>query len=139
MRLRRRLAVPAAALVAGLGVAACGDDDFPNEGRPSSPVSVAAVITDTEVSVSPEGSGAIGGGLATFTIANLSSEPGALVLEGPTDAASEEILPGDTGRLKTELLEGEYLVSAGEDSNVAEVELTVGAQRPSARNELLLP
>ena len=131
--------VPAAALVAGLGVAACGEDDFPNEGRPSSPVSVAAVITDTEVSVSPRAPGAIGGGLAVFTIANLSSEPGALVLEGPTDAASEEILPGDTGRLKTELLEGDYIVNAGEDSSVADAELTVGPQRPSAQNELLLP
>ena len=80
----------------GSASSACGDDDFANDPRPASPVSVAAVITDTEVSVSPRATGAIGAGLATFTIANQSSEPGALVLEGPTDAASEEILPGDT-------------------------------------------
>ena len=128
--------MPAAALVAGLGIGGCGEDDFPNEGRPSSPVSVAAVITDTEVSVSPRapGNSSIGG-----RDHRLSSEPGALVIEGPTDAASEEILPGDTGRLKTELLEGDYIVNAGEDSSVADAELTVGPQRPSAQNELLLP
>jgi hypothetical protein len=135
----RRLVGSAAALVAGLGTVACGDDDFANDPRPPSPVSVAALITDTEVSVSPKATGAIGAGLANFTIDNQSSEPGALVLEGPTDAASEEILPGNTGQLKTELLEGEYTVSAAEDSTVADTTLTIGPQRPTAQNELLLP
>jgi hypothetical protein len=139
MRVRRRLVVPVVALVAGVGISACGDDDFANQPRPPSPVSIAAVITDTEISVSPRAAGAIGAGLATFTIANQSSEPGALVLEGPTDAASPEVLPGNTDRLKAELLEGEYVVSAGEDSNVAETTLTIGPRRPSAQNELLLP
>jgi hypothetical protein len=135
----RRLVATATAIGAGLGLAACGEDDFANDPRPPAPVSLAAVITDTEVSVSPRAPGAIGAGSATFTIANLSGEPGALVLEGPSDAASDEILPGNTGRLKTQLLEGEYTVSADEGPAVAETTLTIGPERESARNELLLP
>lgn len=139
MRARRRQAGVAAALVAALAIAACGDDDFPNDPRPPSPVSLAAVITDEAISVSPRQPGAIGAGPARFTIANQSSDPGALVLEGPTDAASTEIPPGTTGALSTELLEGEYTVSAGKGSGVAGTTLIIGPQRPSAQNELLLP
>jgi len=139
MRVSRSLIVSAAALAVGLAVAGCGEDDFPNDPRPPSPVSLAALITDDVVSVSPRKPGAIGAGPARFTIDNQSGEPGALVLEGPTDAASAEILPGNTGELSTELLEGEYIVSADEGSTASDTTLSIGPERPSARNELLLP
>jgi hypothetical protein len=136
MAVPRRLIVAVAALAVATGLSACGDDDFVRDPRPPSPLGFAAVITDTGVTVSPTQAGA---GLARFTIANQSSEPGALVLEGPSDVASSEILPGNTGRLTTELLEGDYIVSAGEESTVADADLSVGPLRPSAQNELLQP
>lgn len=139
MGVSSRLLAPVAALCVAFAVSACGEDDFPNEPRPPSPVALSAVITDAEIRVSPSTAEAVGAGLATFTISNQSTEPGALVLEGPTDAASTVILPGDTGEMKTELAEGDYLVASGEDSSVRESTLEVGPERATAQNELLLP
>jgi hypothetical protein len=137
MGARSRLITSVAALAAALGIGACGGgDDFVNDPRPPAPIALSALITDRGIRVSPA---TVGGGPATFTISNQSSEPGALILEGPTDAASAEIQPGDTAGLQAELVEGEYIVASGEDSTVREGSLTVGTERPSARNELLLP
>ncbi len=131
--------MPVATLAVALAIAACGDDDFENDPRPAAPIELTAVITDGEVKVSPSAAGAVGAGVATFTISNQSSEPGALILEGPTDEASDEILPGNVGSMKINLTEGDYVVSAGEDSKVREGSLEVGPDRPSSQNEVLLP
>ncbi len=139
MGVRSRLSASFAALCVAFAISACGEDDFPNEPRPPSPIALSAVITDTQIKVSPSTAEAVGAGLATFTISNQSTEPGALMLEGPSDAASAEILPGDTGEMQTELVEGDYVVSSGEDLNVRESALEVGPERESAQNELLLP
>lgn len=139
MGVSSRLLTPFAALCIAFAISACGEDDFANEPRAPSPIALTAVITDTAITVSPSRAGAVGAGLAAFTISNQSTAPGALVLEGPTDVASAEILPGNTGELKTELAEGDYVVSSGEDSNVRESTLEVGSERASAQNELLLP
>ena len=128
--------MPVVVLAVGLAVSACGAEDFPNDPRPPSPITLTAVIDEQGITVSPR---AVGAGRARFTVANQSREPGALVLEGPTDAVSDEILPGNTARLQTDLLEGEYIVSAGEDSTVTDTSLEVGPERASAKNELLLP
>ena len=87
--------MPVAALAVALAISACGEDDFENDPRPPAPIELTALITDGEVKVSPSTAGAVGAGLATFTISNQSSDPGALILEGPTDEASDEILPGN--------------------------------------------
>lgn len=129
----------AAALGAALAFAACGEDDFPNEPRPASPIEVTALINDREVKVSPSTPESVGAGMVTFTISNQSQDPATLVLEGPSDEASGEIQPGGTGSLKIELEEGDYLVSAGDDSNAREGQLGVGPPRDSSQNELLNP
>ncbi len=129
----------AAALGAALALAACGEDDFPNEQRPASPIEITALINDREVKVSPSTPESVGAGLVTFTISNQSQDPATLVLEGPSDEASGEIPPGGTGSLKIELEEGDYLVSAGDDSNARESPLGVGPPRPSSQNDLLRP
>jgi hypothetical protein len=137
MGARSRLITSVAALAVALGIGACGGgDDFVNDPRPAAPIALSALITDRGIRVSPA---TVGAGPATFTVSNQSSEPGALILEGPTDAASAQIQPGGTAGLQTELVEGEYTVASGEDSTVREGSLTVGAERPSAQNELLLP
>ncbi len=134
----RRLAC-GAAIAAALAVAACGEEDFVNAPRPSSAIGLAARIGDRDISVSPSSAAAVGAGLATITISNQSSDPATLTLEGPTDEASGEIPAGGIGKMQIVLDQGEYTVSAGEDSDARETELAVGAERKSSENELLQP
>jgi hypothetical protein len=135
MSMRRRLVLPTAALAAALGVAACGEDDFENNPRPPAPIEVTARIGE-EVVISPQNFGA---GIVNFTISNQSAKPATLVLEGPNDIVGTELPPGTVGPLKATLLEGEYEVSAGEDSDAREATLEVGPERKSSQNDLLLP
>lgn len=139
MSVRSRLIVTAAALGAAFAVGACGEDDFENEPRPASPIELTALINDRKIKVSPSSAAAVGAGIVNFTISNQSQDPAALVLEGPTDDASKTILPGDVGNLKTELEEGDYVVSAGAESDARDGSLAVGPPRPSSQNDLLQP
>jgi hypothetical protein len=139
MSVRSRLIVTAAALGAAFAVGGCGEDDFENEPRPASPIELTALIDEERIKVSPSKADAVGAGLVNFTISNQSEDPAALVLEGPTDDASDEIQPGGVGNLKTELEEGDYVVSAGESSDAREGSLGVGPPRPSSQNDLLRP
>ena len=127
------------ALAAGAGLGACGEDDFQNRPRPAAPIEISARVSDEDVSISPSRPPKVGAGLATITISNQSQEEVSLTLEGPTDIASEPNPPGGTGSIKSELAEGEYEVTGGEQSNAREDLLIVGPQRPSSQNELLLP
>jgi hypothetical protein len=131
--------VPIAALGVAVAVSACGEDDFENNPRPPAAIELSALINDSEVKVSPSTASAVGAGLATLTISNQSADPTALVLEGPTDEASDEIPAGGTGSMQVELAEGDYIVSAGDESDPRESTLEVGPERESSQNELLLP
>lgn len=130
------------AAAAALFVAGCGSEDFPNEPRPPAPIELTAKIDDQKVIVSPKtdpNGDPIGAGLATITVANLTDEDGVqLVLRGPTENASEPIVSGGAADLKLSLEEGEYEVEA-EGVDVREAMLTVGPERSSSQNELLLP
>ena len=128
--------VPAAALAAALGVAACGSDDFANDPRPPAPTEITARISDSDVNLSPS---RIGGGPANFTVSNQSRQPASLILEGPTDAVGSELPPGAVGELKATLEEGQYEVSGGPESDAREGTLEVGPDRESSQNQLLLP
>ncbi len=132
MRVRSFVAVGVA--LCALTLAACGEDDFENNPRPPAPISLTARIGDTEVSVGPQ---EVGAGLANITISNQTADPARLVLEGPTDESSDEIVAGGTGAVKVELQEGDYQVTNGGEG--AETLLTVGPERPSSQNDLLLP
>jgi hypothetical protein len=138
MSVRRRVFAPLAALAAlALGGAGCGgEDDFENEARAAAPVDLTASVSDKRVDVSP---GKVGAGLVNITIANQASDPVRFTLVGPSDAASNEIPPAAVSNLKVELEEGDYEVSAGEDSKIRSDELTVGPARGTSQNELLLP
>ena len=122
-------------MVAAFALAACGSDDFKNDPRPPAPVELSARIADQVVNLSPT---KVGAGLATITISNQSQNPGALVLEGPTDEQSGPIPAGGTGAIKVNLEEGDYTVSA-KDSSAHGAKLTVGPERKTSQNDLLLP
>ena len=125
----------AAALVTALVVAGCGQDDFKNDPRPPIPAEVSVKIAKDGVAVSPREFGA---GLVNFTIANLTTEPGTFAIQGPVDADSSEIPPAGTDTVKVELKTGSYEASV---TGVAArpFSFTVGPERPSGQNDLLLP
>jgi hypothetical protein len=116
-------------------VAGCGRDDFENDQRPPVPAEVSAKIGDDGVAVSPREFGA---GLVNLTVANLTAQPGALVIRGPVNAESDEIPAAGTTTLKVDLKTGEYEASV-DGIAVLPAEFSVGTERPSGQNELLLP
>ncbi len=133
MGARRRLFAALAALAA-VALSACGSEDFANDPRPAAPVALTARIGNNGVAISP---GEIGGGVAAITISNQTADPAQLVIEGPSDRSSAEVVPGGTGSMKVNLAEGDYAVSDGESDTTTE--LVVGPKRPSSQNDLLLP
>jgi hypothetical protein len=124
------LALPAALIATG-----CGRDDFKNEPRPPVPAEVAVKIADSGVGVSPREFGA---GLVNFTVANLTERPGTLAISGPVNADSDEIPPGAAETLKVQMKTGNYEASVSGIA-VKPFNFTVGPERPSAQNDLLLP
>jgi hypothetical protein len=136
-RRARQAALTALAASAALSLAACGSDDFKNEPpRAARVLEVAARVDQRQVVVSP---GHFGAGLVIFNVANLSDSPVTFTLSGPKDVATEEIAPGAPADLKVELPQGNYQASAGEGASAQPATLRVGPDRPSSRDELLLP
>ena len=125
----------AATLVAALVVAGCGRDDFKNDPRPPIPAEVSVKIAKDGVVVSPNEFGA---GIVNFTIANLTTEPGTLAIHGPVDADSSEIPPTGTGTIKVEMKTGSYEASVSGFA-ARPFSFTVGPERASGQNDLLLP
>ena len=126
----------AAALIAigAVTVAGCGSEDFPNDPRPPSPVELSAKVDDGKVVLAPD---EVGAGLAVVTVSNQSRDDVKLDFEGPT-SASTEIAAGGVGTLKLTLEQGDYEIGSGVNS-IASGTLTVGEERESAQNDLLLP
>jgi hypothetical protein len=116
-------------------IAGCGRDDFENDPRPPVPAEVSAKIADDGVAVSPREFGA---GLVNLTVANLTTEPGTLVIRGPVNAESNEIPAAGATTLKVDLKTGSYEASV-DGIAVLPAEFSVGAERPSGQNDLLLP
>jgi hypothetical protein len=123
------------ALAAGLA-AGCGAEDHANEPRIPSPVEVTAKVDDENVDVSPD---EVGAGLVVITISNQSEDPIQIGVDGPTAGESTGIEPGGVGSFKFNFEEGDYEVSPGKESRARPAQLTVGPERASSQNELLLP
>lgn len=128
--------MPVAAVVAVTSLVACGEDDFPREDRPPAPIEVTANVTDRKVVVSPS---EVGAGPVTITAANQSNNPATLTFDGPTVATGQPIPAGGVGQMKAVFETGEYEVSPGEESDSLPGKFTVGAERPSSQNDLMLP
>jgi hypothetical protein len=115
---------------------ACGSGDFANDPRPPSPILVGVKVDAERVSVSPNNFGA---GLVTFSVTNSADSPIRLRLTGPTTASSAPIKPGEPGSMRAELPEGNYRASAVGAATAGAETFTVGKNRPSSGNKLLLP
>ncbi len=135
-RRARRAALAALCVVVASALTACGSGDFANDPRPPSPILVGVKVDAEQVAVSPENFGA---GLVTFSVTNSAESPIRLRLSGPTTVSSALIKPGEPGSLKAELPEGDYRASAVGAVTAADGTFTVGKQRPSSRDKLLLP
>jgi hypothetical protein len=136
MRIRCALAVAAA-----VGIAGCGEDDHrTNRERPPATINVTAAISDGRVHVSPR---AFGAGPIRLIVSNQTTAAQALTFETGGDASgvtqtTEPIVPNGTATLDVDVPEGEYEVMT-DDRKVEPAAVKVGAPRPSAQNELLLP
>jgi hypothetical protein len=156
---------PAAACVLGallltLPLAGClGAEEHANDPRPPIPAEVTVSISDKKVSVQPSVVGLIGEGQpisqnadvenpnlgsntdlnVIFTIANLTETDSKLEIQGPKDASSTEIVGNGTARYEVALPTGEYLVSAADIPGAFAADFTVGPDRVSSQNDLLLP
>jgi hypothetical protein len=124
-----------ATLLATLVIAGCGRDDFNNDPRPAIPAEVSVKIASDGVAVSPTEFGA---GLVNFTVANLTNQTGALAIHGPVSADTDEIDPGDADTIKVQMKSGSYEASV-DGIAVRPFNFTVGPDRPSGQNDLLLP
>src|SRR5262249_37849842 len=133
--LRRKALLPASAVLVALIVTGCGRNDFKNDPRPPVPAEVSVKIANDGVGVSPKEFGA---GLVNFTIANLTNSTGTLAIQGPLDANSNEVPPGAAETLKVEMKTGSYQASV-DGIALRPFSFTVGPERPSGKNDLLLP
>ena len=122
-------------VLAALVVAGCGRNDFNNDPRPPVPAEISVKIAKDGVVVSPKEFGA---GLANITVANLTNETGSLAIHGPVDATSDTVGPGDAATVKVDMKSGTYEASV-DGFAVSPFSFTVGPQRPSGQNDLLLP
>lgn len=130
---------------AGLALAACGEDDFENEPRPAVPKQLTGVITAQKLTVSPS---TLGAGPVVITVSNQDDAAHTVTLESADgDGTIREqvgpINPLDTATLQRTLTTGSYTVSAGSEAAVEReikpATLTIGKDRKSGSDELLLP
>ncbi|MDX6698691.1 MAG: hypothetical protein QOE65_2088 [Solirubrobacteraceae bacterium] len=141
---RTRLSVVALAGLA-LVVAGCGGgSDYKNEPRPPSPINVTAAVSANRVSVSPASFGA---GPIVVIVTNQStasqevtftSESAGTTGPGDVNQSTAPINPGDTGEIKLDVAQGNYVVRTGDEA-VRPATVTVGPKRQSAQNQLLQP
>ncbi len=129
---------------AGMAVAACGEDDIENEPRPPVPIQLTGVITEEKVTVSPND---VGAGPVVITVSNQTDASHTVTLESSDDGTIREqvgpINPLDTATLQRTLEPGTYTVSAGSEAavprQITPATLTIGQERKSGSDELLLP
>jgi hypothetical protein len=135
----RRLPIALALAAAGCG----GGAPRADVDRPATPAMLTAAIRDRSVQVSPT---RIGAGEIVLVVSNQSTRPQRVTFEsdelGATRsgqrASTATIPPQGTGRLTIDARRGGYAVHV-DDQAVRAAHVRVGAPRPSAQNQLLLP
>ena len=126
-----------ALLVAGCG----GGKHFKNDARPAAPIQLTGVVRDSQVDISPK---RVGAGPVILIVSNQTDAARIITLEGEgtTDTVGP-IQPLDTAKLQQTLKPGTYTVKAGSKAatrkEIAPGTVTVGPERSSSSNELLLP
>jgi len=122
-------------------IAGCGQEDFKNESRPPTPISLTGVIQDRGVTVSPSSEGA---GPLEIKISNQTDEAHTVTLEGnEIKETVGPIQPQGTGTIQKTLTPGEYEVRAGSpvatSQQIPPAQLTIDDDRDSSSDRLLLP
>ncbi|MBX5440674.1 MAG: hypothetical protein IRZ32_04005 [Solirubrobacteraceae bacterium] len=142
---RLHAALGTAAVAAPLALSGCGDDDgHANRPRPPAPIVVTASVARDEVSVSPA---RIGAGPISLIVTNQTARSQQVTLErvgapggdrGRLRQTTGPINPRDTAQLDADVPEGTYAVRVDVDG-VRPATIDVGAPRPSAQQDLMLP
>jgi hypothetical protein len=127
-----------------VGLPACGEEeDHANRERPAASITVTAAIIDGRVEVSPR---SIGAGPIRLIVTNQTDAAQAVTFEtdevggdtGGVTASTAAINPSETSTLEVDVREGDYAISTS-DSGIRPANVKVGAPRPSAQGDLLLP
>jgi hypothetical protein len=136
------------AALAGIAVvstlAGCGQADYTRQPpRPPTPLQVTGVITEREVSVSPN---RIGAGPIVLIVSNQDAMSHTVILEGERKREQVgPINPQDTATIQANVQQGRYTVRAGSERALARSQmiapavLVVGRERPTGENDLLRP
>jgi hypothetical protein len=144
VEMRARRAICSAFALAGLlALPACGGEDHVNHDRPPASITVTASIIDGHIHVSPERFGA---GPIRLIVTNQTDAAQTITFEtdevgGDSPGITRKtapIDPSDTTTLEADVREGDYAISTGDDG-IRPATVQVGAERPSAQNDLLLP
>ncbi len=137
----RKISVGAFAMIACLGVAACGTKQRENLNRPPAAIVLSAAITPARISVSPTRAGS---GPVTLVVTNQTASSQQLTFESATGAThairqqTGPINPQDTATLRAEVSPGSYLVRVTGDG-IRPAKVVFGPERPSAQNDLDIP
>lgn len=143
---RTAAAVLGVTVVAAFVLGGCGGEDqkYTNRDRPPVPIQVTAYVAKDKVSVSP---GRFGAGPITLIVTNHTDRSQQVTLETSDSPGSAKagvrqetgpINPRDTATIQADVRQGAYSVHvSGGDIRPAMVK--VGAERPSAQQDLLLP
>jgi hypothetical protein len=137
---RPRLAPTVLAVALTAAAAGCGATGrYADHERPPQPATLTGSINGSRVRLSHT---SVGGGPLTILIANLTDRPQKLTFEtagrGPGIRSSATIPAAGTGQMSVDAKRGAYELGV-HDRSVRAASLKVGAQRPSAQNELLSP
>jgi hypothetical protein len=138
---KRRRAVVALALVPAMG--GCGGEDFANDARPATTLTVAAVVAAKRVTVSPArfGAGTVELLASNQTARSQRAQLRSVRLAGGGERLAQStgpINPGGTASLKADLGEGTYVVSAS-SSAIEPATIVVGPRRAGGSDRLLQP
>ncbi|MCK9250966.1 MAG: hypothetical protein M0P31_18545 [Solirubrobacteraceae bacterium] len=140
---RTSIVMTSTVLALASGLLACGrvdDEDRPSGSRPPSQISISAAITDRGVDLAPA---RVGGGPLRILISNQSDEKVTARLVA-TDASGDDgpstkpIEPGGVAAITAVVERGTYRL-ASSAQGIRPGTLTVGKERESSDDELLLP
>jgi hypothetical protein len=153
--------VAAGAVAIGALLAGCGPESHPNDPRPPLPVEVTVNVTNHAVQVAPESVAVKGGGaplsqnagvkepeanpdqplVVVFTVSNTTETDTALEIRGSGgfDKRSGPIVAHGNTTYKLGLQTDDYRLSAADIPAAKPAPFTVGPERVSSQNDLLLP
>jgi hypothetical protein len=139
----QRVIASVLASVAVLAAASCGDENsYENKQRPPRLLVITAAIASDRVSASPRRFGA---GPIQLIVTNQTNvtrqvtlQPTETVGAGANTPQTGPINPQDTATLQTDISQGTYELKV-EGGDIRPARLSVGRQRPSSQNDLLLP